>query len=110
MIINNMTSDKGNTIPNQYVIRLDNCDVFQSYETVIAIRYYDYIKYGGDANTKIYLNKDYYDYSKTTSRYRNKFLGLTTKEIEQKIKAKEFILINHNDIESKFKIAIQCQA
>ena len=107
MIINNMKSNKGRTIPNQYVIRLDNCDVFQSYETVIAIRDYNYIKYGGDANTKIYLNKDYYDYSKTTSRYRNKYLGLTTKETEQKIKAKEFVLINHNDMESKFKEVIR---
>ena len=79
MIINNMTSDRGNTIPNQYVIRLDNCDVFQSYETVIAIRDYDL--------DEVYLNKEYYDYSKTTSKYRNKYLGLTTKETEQKINA-----------------------
>ena len=102
MIINNMISDKGNTIPNQYVIRLDNCDVFQSYETVIAIRDYDL--------NEVYLNKEYYDYSNTTSKYRNKYLGLTTKETEQKIKAKEFVLVNHKDMEDKFKEVIKCQA
>lgn len=102
MIINNMKSNKGRTVPNQYVIRLDNCDVFQSYETVIAIRDYDL--------DEVYLNKEYYDYSKTTSKYRNKYLELTTKEIEQKIKSKEFVLVNHKDMEDKFKEVIKCQA
>ena len=102
MIINNMKSNKERTVPNQYVIRLDNCDVFQSYETVIAIRDYDL--------DEVYLNKEYYDYSKTTSKYRNKYLELTTKEIEQKIKSKEFVLVNHKDMEDKFKEVIKCQA
>ena len=106
MIINNMKSNRGRTIPNQYVIKLDNCDVFQSYETVIAIRDYDYV----NGKYEVYLNKQYYNYSRTTSRYRNKYLGLTTKEIEQKIKAKEFVLITHNKMESKFKEVIKCQA
>ena len=106
MIINNMISDKGNTIPNQYVIRLDNCDVFQSYETVIAIRNYDYV----NGKYEVYLNKEYYDYSRTTSKYRNKYLGLTSKEVKEKIKAKEFFLITDNKMESKFKEVIKCQA
>tara|TARA_R100001198_G_C5125341_1_gene146113 strand:+ start:265 stop:585 length:321 start_codon:yes stop_codon:yes gene_type:complete len=106
MIINNMISDKGNTIPNQYIIRLDKCDVFQSYEAVIAIRNYDYV----NGKYEVYLNKEYYDYSRTTSKYRNKYLGLTNKEVKEKIKAKEFFLITDNKMESKFKEVIKCQA
>ena len=102
MIINNMKSNKERTVPNQYVIRLNNCSVFQSYATVIAIHDYDL--------DEVYLNKEYYNYSKTTSRYRNKYLGLNTKQIEQKIKSKEFVLVNHKDMEDKFKEVIKCQA
>ena len=45
---------------------------------------------------KIYLDKNFWDYSVTTSRYRNKFLGLNTKEIKSKIKNNEIQLINLN--------------
>ena len=105
MIINNMKSNKGRTVPNQYVIKLNNCDMFQSYETVIAIRDYDSF----NNKYEVYLNKEYYDYSKTTSKYRNKYLGLTTKEIEQKIKAKEFILTPHKEMESRFRFVLTQQ-
>lgn len=105
MIINNMVSDKGNKIPNQYVIKLNNCNAFQSYETVIAIRNYDSFH----KRWEVFLNKEYYNYSKTTSKYRNKYLGLKTKQIEQKIKSKEFILKPNEEMESSFRFLVSQQ-
>jgi len=93
-----MKSNKGRTVPNQYVMRLNNCNVFQSYETVIAIHDYK--------ENVVYLNEDYYDYSRTTARYRNKFFDLTTKEIKEKIKEKQFLLTPHKEMESRFKFVL----
>ena len=93
MIVRNMISPKGNYVPNQYVININTYEIFQSYRSIIIIN--------DLKDNSVYLNKDYYDYSNTTSRYRNIFLGITTKEMEQKIKQKEFILIPNDKIEYK---------
>lgn len=90
MRVENFKSDKGNYIPNQFIINDDksNIEYFQSYKTMIAK--IDWL------NNKIYLDKNFWNYSVTTSRYRNKFLGLDTKEIKSKIKNNEIQLINLN--------------
>jgi len=86
MKVQNMTSSKGNTVPNQFNICEGNTRFFQSYDkTIVKIE-----------NGNIYLDEKYWNYSKTTSKYRNQFLGLTTKETEQKVKNGEFILTNLN--------------
>jgi hypothetical protein len=37
MIVQNMTSQNGNKVPNQFVVKLpENVTIFQSYNTVIA--------------------------------------------------------------------------
>ena len=84
--VSNMVSDKGNTIANQFSIITDKGKVFQSYQSNIVAR----------IDGKIYLDEYYYNYSRTTSKYRNLFLGRTTKEIERGIKEGEFILTNLN--------------
>lgn len=45
---------------------------------------------------KILLDEKYWDYSKTTGRYRNQFLGETKKEIVAKISSGEYQLTNLN--------------
>ena len=45
---------------------------------------------------KIKLNLRDAFYSKTTSKYRNMFLGETTKETQKKINSGEYILTNLN--------------
>ncbi len=74
--VENMQSVNGNDIPNQFIITDGNVIYFQSYNTVIAK------KEGGN----ITLDKDGWDYSRTTGKYRNLFLGETKKETERKIK------------------------
>ena len=75
--IQNLTSSNGNKVPNQIVIRNESLRIFQSYESII-------VKIEGG---QVYLDERYWNYSKTTSKYRNQFLGDSTKEIETKIKS-----------------------
>jgi len=82
-----MVSSRGNTIPNQFVINGDENMYFQSYKSMIA----KIDKFG-----KVFLDSYYWNYSRTTSKYRNMFLNMTTKEIEKGIKANEIELVNLN--------------
>tara|TARA_R100000544_G_C2190527_1_gene41449 strand:+ start:235 stop:507 length:273 start_codon:yes stop_codon:yes gene_type:complete len=90
MRVQNFKSNNGNYVPNQFIINDDknNLEYFQSYETIIAK--IDWL------NNKIYLDENYWNYSRTTSVYRNKFLGIKIKEIKSKIKNNEIQLINLN--------------
>jgi hypothetical protein len=87
MKVKNMESAKGNSIPNQFVISDNGNEYFQSYQFIIVKR---------DNNSKITLDRKYWDYSSTTSKYRNLFLGETKKETLQKIKSGEYLLDNLN--------------
>lgn len=71
---------------NQYVITTRDVTVFQSYRTKICAWV------GG----KLYLDTNSWDYSRTTGRYRNQFLGETKKETQAKIKSGEYTLTNLN--------------
>lgn len=63
MKIENMTSNKGNKVPNQFKLYYNNFVAFQSYQTLISV--YDI------ENDTMYTDKDFY--SNTTSKYRNLF-------------------------------------
>ena len=65
-------------------------EVFQSYQSVIAV------KTIWEDETRIELDRDKWDYSVTTGKYRNLFLGEDRKETEKKIKSGEYILANLN--------------
>lgn len=73
--------------PNQIEVTTNEGTFFQSYNSVIAI-----IKKDGS----IELDKNKWDYSKTTGKYRNQFLGEDKKETEKKIKSGEYKLVNLN--------------
>lgn len=88
MKVRNMTSDKGNAIANQFIITTNTgVSIFQSYNNIIA----KIASFG-----KVFLDGYYWNYSKTTSKYRNIFLGETTKETQAKIDSGEYILTNLN--------------
>ena len=72
---------------NQIIIYTDNSVLFQSYDSVIA-------KIG---NGTTFLDENKWDYSKTTGKYRNIFLGETKKETEKKINSGIYILTNLNN-------------
>ncbi len=85
--VSNFISDSGNNIANQFLIRTNKGKYFQSYNSMIA-----FVSYNG----LIQLDSIYWDYSRTTSKYRNRFLGLTTDQIKQQIKDKTIKLTNLN--------------
>lgn len=88
MKIKNMTSSNGNKIENQFEIRDDNGNrFFQSYNTIIAKI---------DNNGGTFLDAEKWDYSNTTSKYRNLFLGEDTKATKKKIATGEYTLTNLN--------------
>jgi len=89
MEVENMTNKNGNKVPNQFIIIDDDENIlFQSYHSIIA-------KIDGK-NGKIYLDVNYWDYSKTTGKYRNLFLNESKAETERKIKNGEYKLVNLN--------------
>jgi len=70
-------------VPNQFQIVTDEEVYFQSYESIIA-----FIP-SGEGKTQIGTD---WDYSRTTGKYRNLFLGETKQETEAKLKSGEYIL------------------
>tara|TARA_Y100000593_G_scaffold94362_1_gene193068 strand:+ start:4968 stop:5234 length:267 start_codon:yes stop_codon:yes gene_type:complete len=87
MHVQNMTSKRGNSIPNQFEIRTKKGVYFQSYDSIII-----FINNKG----KVYLDSYYWDYSRTTGKYRNIFLGEDITETRRKIRSKEYILKDLN--------------
>ena len=86
--VRNMKSSRGNTVSNQFIVT-DNRgnEYFQSYNSIIAKK---------TKNGKVYLDSNYWDYSRTTGKYRNYFLNETKKETDRKIKNKTYKLSNLN--------------
>nr|BAR15463.1 hypothetical protein [uncultured Mediterranean phage uvMED] len=90
MKVENITSNSGNKISNQFIITDDqNNKYFQSYNSII-------VKIDGYYRDKIYLDQKYWNYSNTTGKYRNIFLGETIKDTKAKIKSGEYILTDLN--------------
>jgi len=87
MKVENMTSARGNTIANQFIISDKGEEYFQSYESIIAKR----------SQGKIYLDEYYWDYSVTTGKYRNDFLGEKKIATQRKIDSGEYILTDLNN-------------
>jgi hypothetical protein len=87
-IISNMVGHNGTEVKNQFIIKTKGTTIFQSYGSIICVI---------NHNTgSITLDKNYWDYSTTTGKYRNLFLRETKQETEKKIKSKEYKLKNLN--------------
>ena len=72
---------------NQFIIWLDDgTEYFQSYNSIIVMR----------KGSKITLDKYCWNFSKTTGKYRNKFLGESKKDTERCIKAGVYKLADLN--------------
>lgn len=84
MKVRNMRGTSGREVPNQFIVEGDKIEIFQSYETTIAIRHKD--------SGKVVLDKHKYDFSSTTSRYLNKFLGVDSKTKKENVKSGKYEL------------------
>jgi len=81
--VENMQSSSNNDIANQFIITGKDYTLFQSYSSPIAMR----------KNGKVYIFKDW-DYSTTTGKYRNQFLGEQKKDTEAKLKSGDYIAVD----------------
>ena len=82
-----MTGRTGRPIANQYELYTQKGRYFQSYQTIIVFV---------DNKGQVYLDENKWDYSRTTSKYRNQFLGENTKETQKKIDKGIHILTDLN--------------
>ena len=87
MKVQNMTSPNGNKVPNQFIVDCDEGIYFQSYNSIIAKKAYG----------RVFLDSVYWDYSVTTSKYRNQFLGEDKKTTQKKIESGEYVLKDLNN-------------
>lgn len=86
--VENMTSPRGSEVPNQFIIRTEQGTYFKSYRSIIA-----FIPRNGG---KTVLDESKWDYSTTTGKYRNQFLGEDINETRRKIKDGTYILADLN--------------
>ena len=99
MNVKNMTGKNGRAKPNQFIItdeghgangNFQSKRVFQSYNSIIVV------KTVWPDETRTELDENKWDYSKTTGKYRNQFLGETKKQTQAKIDSGEYILTDLN--------------
>jgi hypothetical protein len=90
MKVQNITNSRGNKVANQFIVFDSEYTAFQSYNSVIVKTTFE------DGERKVYLDINKWNYSRTTSKHRNQFLGETTKETEAKIKSGEYKLVDLN--------------
>lgn len=74
-------------VKNQFKIYTDSGVFFQSYDSIIAYR---------PQSGKVVLDERYWDYSRTTGRYRNLFLGEDIADTRRKIKNGTYLLDDLN--------------
>ena len=88
MKVQNIKNANGRAVPNQFILTsTGGMRWFQSYESMIAMI---------TASGQVSLDKTYWDYSKTTGKYRNQFLGESKKETQAKIDSGEYVLTDLN--------------
>ncbi len=95
MKVQNMTSNRsGREVANQIIFTDDEHNqFFFSYGMLIAKRE----NFTPEKRERqVYLDRDSWDYSVTTGKYRNQFLGETKKETEAKIKNGTYIVADLN--------------
>ena len=71
---------------NQYIIKTNDARIFQSYDSIIAIK----------CGPMVILDKNDWDYSRTTGKYRNQFLNENKAITERKIKTGEYMIADLN--------------
>lgn len=88
---NLVSPSSGREVANQFLITIHTAEgvkkVFQSYRSVIAVQ---------DEHGKITLDKYKWDYSATTGKYRNQFLGEGINDTRKKIEAGIYSLADLN--------------
>ena len=86
-----MLTSSGNPAKDQYVVHYDDgSTAFESYGTTIAVRPVDY------PSKPIRLDREHWNYSIPTARYRNRFLGEATAATRKRISNGQYVLAELN--------------
>lgn len=103
--VSNMTSPStGKPVANQFIIEEKGVGwngnftkrlTFQSYDSTIAVTT-QWAGKDGEFETEVELDETYWNYSHTTRKYRNQFLGEHTQETQRKIDSGVYKLVNLN--------------
>lgn len=88
--VKQFTNFKNKPVNNHFTVFSSEFTMFVSYGSNIVKTTFE----GGQR--VVYLDERFYNYSKTTSKYRNMFLGEDSKTIESKIKSGIYKLTNLN--------------
>jgi len=75
--VRHMITEGNNPAVNHFIIDTDEGVYFQSYNSIIA-----FVPIG---DNKTQLDKVYWNYSRTTGKYRNQFLGESFQDTRRKI-------------------------
>jgi hypothetical protein len=79
-----MTTRGGNPSANQLIMSDPHGETFVSYGSKICYRSFD--RYGVERRPKYVFDEYYWNYSRTTGKYRNEFLGFGVDECRKGIK------------------------
>jgi len=85
--VSNMIGHSGRPVVNQFIISTAEAIYFKSYNSIIVKQCF---------NDGVFLEENYWEYSNTTSKYRNLFLNETKKETQAKIDSGEYKLTDLN--------------
>jgi hypothetical protein len=77
--------------PNQFSLKFENGRVFQSYDSIIVVEFY--YKDDNAFSNKVFFGSDW-NYSRTTSKYRNMWLRRDTKWCKDKVTKNEILVID----------------
>jgi hypothetical protein len=94
MKVSQFTNAQGNKVKNQFIVFDSEFTLFQSYDSIIVKTIA--ANQENDYHRQVFLDVNKWDYSKTTGKYRNQFLGETKQQTEAKIKSGEYQLIDLN--------------
>ena len=82
--VEQMTSRSGNTVPNQTILSDMTGKTFVSYGSKIV--YQSKTKWSDGLPLEIIVDETYWDYSRTTGKYRNEFMNMGVQEVRNHIK------------------------
>lgn len=89
MKVSPVLNEFGKVVKNQYSFNHKGSRFFQSYDNIVARV--------DQNNGAIQLDEKYYDASKTTAKYRNIFLNMSTSKIRTGIEDGSIKVVNLNE-------------
>lgn len=92
--VEQMTSRSGNVVPNQTILSDMTGRTFVSYGSKIVYQSKDRASDG--LPLEIIVDETYWDYSRTTGKYRNEFMNMGVQEVRNYIKEGRIKLGNLN--------------